>query len=131
LHFVRDDKTRFELALECGNLEVALETAKKMDREDCWNKLGAEALRQGNHQVVEMAYQRVKNYDQLSFLYLVTGNVEKLRKMVKIAEIRNDNMSRFHNSLFLGNIKERVRLLKDVGQCNYISNLYNSILVHI
>jgi coatomer subunit alpha len=51
LHFVRDDKTRFDLALECGNLEVALETAKSMDREDCWNKLSAEALRQGNYQV--------------------------------------------------------------------------------
>ncbi|CAG8582649.1 3224_t:CDS:10 [Ambispora gerdemannii] len=116
LHFVRDDKTRFDLALECGNIEVALETAKKMDRDDCWNKLGVEALRQGNHQVVEMAYQRVKNYDRLSFLYLCTGNVEKLRKMLKIAELRNDNMSRFHNSLFLGDVEERVRLLKEVGQ---------------
>lgn len=51
LQFVRDDKTRFELALECGNIEVALETAKAMDKEECWNKLGAEALRQGNHKV--------------------------------------------------------------------------------
>ncbi|KAG9287253.1 hypothetical protein G9A89_008883 [Geosiphon pyriformis] len=116
LHFVRDDKTRFDLALECGNIEVALETAKKMDREDCWNKLGNEALRQGNHQIVEMAYQRIKNYDSLSFLYLATGNVEKLKKMLKIAELRNDNMSRFHNSLFLGDVEERVRLLKEVGQ---------------
>ncbi len=64
-----------------------------------------------------MAYQRSKNFDRLSFLYLITGNVEKLRKMLKIAELRNDNMSRFHNSLFLGDIEERVRLLKEVGQC--------------
>ena len=28
LHFVKDDKTRFGLALECGNLDVALDTAK-------------------------------------------------------------------------------------------------------
>jgi coatomer protein complex subunit alpha (xenin) len=69
-----------------------------------------------------MAYQRVKNFDRLSFLYLVTGNVEKLRKMLKIAELRNDNMSRFHNSLFLGDVEERVRLLKEVGQC--IKSLY-------
>ncbi|CAG8565874.1 7824_t:CDS:10 [Paraglomus occultum] len=116
LHFVRDDKTRFDLALECGNLEVALETAKSMDREDCWNKLSAEALRQGNYQIVEMAYQRVKNFDRLSFLYLATGNMDKLRKMMKIAELRNDNMSRFHNSLFLGDVEERIRLLKEFGQ---------------
>jgi coatomer protein complex subunit alpha (xenin) len=51
LHFVRDDRTRFELALECGNLEVALETARAMDTEDCWQKLSVEALKQGNQQV--------------------------------------------------------------------------------
>ena len=36
------------------------------------------------HQVVEMAYQRTKNFDKLSFLYLITGNLEKLGKMTKI-----------------------------------------------
>ena len=56
MHFVRDDKTRFDLALECGNIEVALETAKTMDRDDCWNKLGAEALRQGNHMVINSLF---------------------------------------------------------------------------
>ncbi|KAJ3044580.1 hypothetical protein HDV00_001506 [Rhizophlyctis rosea] len=116
LHFVKDPKTRFELALECGNLEVAVETAKAMDREDCWNKLGAEALKQGNQQVVEMAYQRVKNFDRLSFLYLITGNVDKLKKMLKIAEMRNDSMSRYHNALYLGDVEEQIAVLKEVGQ---------------
>ncbi|KAI9207062.1 coatomer WD associated region-domain-containing protein [Polychytrium aggregatum] len=116
LHFVKDPVTRFELALECGNLEVALETAKVMDREDCWTQLGAEALKQGNHQVLEMTYQRIKNFDRLSFLYLITGNVEKLKKMQKIAELRNDVMSRYHNSLYLGDIQEQIRILKDAGQ---------------
>jgi hypothetical protein len=31
-----------------------------------------------------MAYQRTKNFDKLAFLYLITGNLEKLRKMMKI-----------------------------------------------
>lgn len=44
------------------------------------------ALLQGNHQIVEMCYQRTKNFDKLSFLYLITGNLEKLRKMMKIGE---------------------------------------------
>jgi len=55
-----------------------------------------------------MAYQRTKNFDRLSFLYLLTGNTEKLRKMLKIAEMRNDVMSRFHNALYLGEAGERV-----------------------
>ena len=51
LHFVQDPKTRFDLAIECGNLQVAIEMARQVDREDVWNRLGAAALKQGNHQV--------------------------------------------------------------------------------
>jgi coatomer protein complex subunit alpha (xenin) len=81
--------------------------------------LGVEALRQGNHQVVEAAYQKTKNLERLSFLYLITGNTEKLSKMLQIAVIRNDIMSRFHNSLYLGNVEERVKVLRDAGQVGF------------
>ncbi len=69
-------------------MQVALEAAKAMDDKDAWMQLAQMALRQGDHQIVEMAYQRTKNFERLSFLYLLTGNFEKLRKMLKIAEIR-------------------------------------------
>eukprot|EP01102_Stenamoeba_stenopodia_P015742 TRINITY_DN5405_c0_g1_i1.p1 TRINITY_DN5405_c0_g1~~TRINITY_DN5405_c0_g1_i1.p1 ORF type:complete len:1071 (+),score=284.34 TRINITY_DN5405_c0_g1_i1:663-3875(+) len=116
LHFVKDEKTRFNLALECGNIEIALESAKVVDDRECWHRLGVEALRQGNHQVVEMAYQRTKNFERLSFLYLITGNIDKLRKMLKIAEMRSDVMSRFHNALYLGDLREVSKILSEVGQ---------------
>ncbi|KAJ3129796.1 hypothetical protein HK100_008413 [Physocladia obscura] len=116
LHFVKEIKTRFELALQCGNLDVAEETAKVLDREESWDMLGQEALRQGNHKVFERALQRVKNYDRLSFLYFISGNTENLKKMAKIAELRGDAMSRYHNSIYLGDVEEQVRLLKEVGQ---------------
>ncbi|TPX35194.1 hypothetical protein SeMB42_g07204 [Synchytrium endobioticum] len=116
LHFVKDPKTRFELALECGNLEVAEDVAKTLDKEECWNLLATEALRQGNHRLVEMAYQRVKQFDKLSFLYLITGDTTKLKKMLKIAEARGDTMSRFNNSMYLGDVQEEVKLLKEVHQ---------------
>ena len=58
-----------------------------------------------------MALQRVKSFERLSFLYLITGNTEKLQKMLKIAELRNDTQSRFHNALYLGDVEERVKVL--------------------
>merc|ERR1719357_537610 len=116
LHFVKDEKTRFGLAIECGNLEVALEAAKSMDDKACWERLSDMALKQGNHQVVEMCYQRTKNFDRLSFLYLTTGNTEKLRKMLKISEIRKDVSGHLHNALYCGDIEERIKVLKQVGQ---------------
>lgn len=116
LHFVKDPRTRFGLALECGNLEAALDAAKTLDDAGCWHQLADVALAQGDHQVVELAYQRTKNFEKLSFLYLITGNREKLMKMLKIAEIRKDVSSQFHNALYLGNVEERVRVLRSAGQ---------------
>ena len=116
LHFVKDQKTRFALALECGNIEIALEAARSLDDKTCWERLAEAALLQGNHQVVEMAYQRTKNFDKLSFLYVVTGNLEKLRKMMKIAEIRKDTSGQFQIALFLGDVHERVKILRNCGQ---------------
>ncbi|CAG9862045.1 unnamed protein product [Phyllotreta striolata] len=116
LHFVKDDKTRFALALECGNIEIALEAAKALNDKNCWDQLAQAALWQGNHQIVEMCYQRTKSFEKLSFLYLITGNLEKLRKMMKIAEIRKARSSQYHAALLLGDLEERVKLLKASNQ---------------
>ncbi|XP_047310671.1 coatomer subunit alpha-1-like [Impatiens glandulifera] len=115
LHFVKDERTRFNLALASGNIEIAVASAKEIDEKDYWYRLGVEALRQGNTGIVEYAYQRTKNFERLSFLYLVTGNTEKLNKMLKIAEVKNDVMGQFHNALYLGDVRERVKILENAG----------------
>ena len=107
---------RFNLAIECGYLEGAMETAMKLGDDECWQILGREALRQGIHQMVEMAYQKTKDFERLSFLYLITGNTAKLRKMLKISEMRKDVMSSFHNALYLADVPERIKIFEQVGQ---------------
>ncbi|KAI1646917.1 Coatomer, alpha subunit [Daldinia loculata] len=114
LQFVQDPTTRFELAIECGNLDVAVEMAKELDRPKLWTRLGAEALAHGNHQVVEMAYQKLKQFDKLSFLYLATGDHSKLARMAKIAEHRGDFTARFQNALYLGEVEDRVQMFKEI-----------------
>ncbi|KAK3013678.1 hypothetical protein RJ639_009648 [Escallonia herrerae] len=115
LHFVKDERTRFNLALESGSIQTAVDSAKEIDEKDHWYRLGVEALRQGNAGIVEYAYQRTKNFERLSFLYLLTGKLDKLSKMMKIAETQNDIMGQFHNALYLGNIQERVKVLENAG----------------
>ena len=125
LHFVKEPKTRFRLALACGNIEAAMESAFALEQQadsegkdggrEVWSELGSEALRQGNHQVVEMSYQRTKDFDRLSFLYMLTGDTDKLRKMLKIANMRQDIMGRYHNALLLGDAAERVQVLEQSG----------------
>ena len=117
LQFVQDPQTRFELAVECGNLEVAVEMAKQLDRPKLWQRLSTEALAHGNHQVVEMTYQKLRNFDKLSFLYLVTGDANKLNRMSKIAEHRGDTTSRFQNSLYLDDVENRIEMFKELDLC--------------
>lgn len=114
LQFVQDPQTRFELALECGNLEVAVEMAKELDRPNLWSRLGVEALAHGNHQTVEMTYQKQRHFDKLSFLYLSTGDSDKLGRMAKIAEHRGDFTSRFQNALYRGDVEDRIQMFKEV-----------------
>ncbi|TKR92815.1 hypothetical protein L596_007393 [Steinernema carpocapsae] len=116
LHFVKDEKTRFGLALECGNLPIALEAAKVLDDQSVWEALADAAREQGNHQVLEMAYQRTKNFEKLAFLYLITGNTKKLAKMMQIAQVRKDVHGRFQTALFLGDVEERIKILKETDQ---------------
>lgn len=106
---------------------MALEAAKALDDKACWERLGQAALLQGNHQVVEMCYQRTKNFDRLSFLYLITGNLEKLKKMNKIAEIRKDVSAQYQGALLLGDVKERINVLRN---CNQKSLAYLTAATH-
>lgn len=116
LQFVQDPQTRFELAIECGNLDVAVEMAKELDRPRLWQRLSSEALAHGNHQVVEMTYQKLRSFDKLSFLYLTTGDGGKLQRMAKIAEHRGDMTSRFQNSLYLGDLESRIEMFQELDQ---------------
>lgn len=115
LQFVQDPQTKFDLAIECGNLKIAFEQAKELGKPSAWKKLGEEALAQGNHDIVEDIYQKQHDFDKLSFIYLITGNISRLQKMEQIADHRNDSGARFQTSIFLNSVESRVELLKDAG----------------
>ena len=41
--------------------------------------------------------------------------MDKLSKMLKIAENRHDSMGSFHNALYLGDVRIRVKILAEAG----------------
>ena len=116
LLFIEDEGTRFDLALQCGNLDIALRAAKALNSEEVWLRLAAEALRQGALDIAETVYHTVKALGRLTMLYHVMGAREKLAKMAAIATSRNDTQSRFAASILTGDVAERVRALEAAGQ---------------
>ncbi len=116
LHFVKDEKTRLALALDSGAIDVALEAAQALNEPESFKRLAEEALRQGNLEVFELCLQRTKDLDRLAFLYVITGNFEKLAKVAKIAESRGNLAARFQIAMYLGDVESRVSVLRDCGQ---------------
>eukprot|EP00180_Rhodochaete_pulchella_P001834 Plantae.Rhodophyta-Rhodochaete_pulchella.ctg2761.p1 GENE.Plantae.Rhodophyta-Rhodochaete_pulchella.ctg2761~~Plantae.Rhodophyta-Rhodochaete_pulchella.ctg2761.p1 ORF type:complete len:553 (+),score=110.24 Plantae.Rhodophyta-Rhodochaete_pulchella.ctg2761:343-2001(+) len=87
-----------------------------MNDVEAWRKLASVSVRQGNLEIAELCYQRTKDLEKLAFLYVVTGNFEKLHKMLKIAEGGGNMMARFQIALFLGDIEARAKVLTECGQ---------------
>lgn len=115
LKFVQDPETRFELALECGDLAIAEAEATKLDTNKIWKKLSEEALLQGNVEVVERAYQRLELFEKLSFLYLCKGDNERLNKMTVIADARLNMSSLVLNTIFSNDVDARINALAKGG----------------
>lgn len=115
LQFVTDPETRFDLALECGNLDVALEEANKLQNTVNWDVLNKEAIAQGNIGLSEMIYQNQHAFDKLSFLYLISGDKKKLDKMEKIAEHRGDIFSMLQNSYYNNSGNKRAEIFANNG----------------
>lgn len=108
LQFVQDPETRFDLALECGDLNIAETEALKLKNATIWEKLGQEALSQGNVEVVERVYQQLELFDKLSFLYLYKGDQDRLGKMSLIANARGNLSSLVQNTFYNNDIEARI-----------------------
>lgn len=115
MEFVSDPQTKFDLAVECGDLAVATEQAKTLGPA-ADSILARVALEQGNHDVLEGVYQRQMALGKLAMLYLVTGNRGRLQRLEQVAEHRGDPALRFQTSLFSGSVEQRVALLHEMGQ---------------
>ncbi|SOV12191.1 coatomer alpha subunit, putative [Plasmodium gaboni] len=128
VQMVNNNNTLFNLSIQLGHLNNALKAAKKIDKTHIWNILSVHALMLGNFEIAEYSLQRTKSYDKLSFLYFFSGHIEKLKKMLSISMIRNDFISIFLNSLYLGDIEQRINIFIQQNQLNLAllcSHLYN------
>ncbi|GEQ72313.1 hypothetical protein JCM33374_g6000 [Metschnikowia sp. JCM 33374] len=115
LQFVEDPESRFDLALQCGDLVIAETEANKLKSDAKWERLGKEALLQGNVEVVERVYQQLEEFDKLSFLYLYKGDQDRLNKMTLIANARSNVSSLVQNTLYTNDVVSRIDAYLKVG----------------
>ena len=90
-------------------------------------KLANEALKQGCNPLVEIGYQESENFQKLSFLHLLTGNLPGLDEIEDYAKTHDDKISEFNIALYKGDIKKRIKILSETGQ---IALAYKMAKVH-
>ncbi|WBY54487.1 coatomer alpha subunit [Plasmodium yoelii yoelii] len=128
LQMVSNNHIIFNMSIQLGNIENALKIAKKIDKKHIWEILSNHALLLGNYEIAEYSLQKIKAYDKLSFLYFFSGNIEKLKKMLSVSIFRKDFISTFLNSIYIGDIEQRINIFIQQGQYNLAllcSHLYN------
>lgn len=116
LLFEKDPKTRFSLALSSGNIQEAFKNAAEIKEKDTYLQLASNSLDQGYFNVAEKSYQSIKAFNKLSFFYSAQGCTSKLKKMQSIAQDLNSKNDIFENSILLGTVRERVKVLQQSGQ---------------
>ena len=127
LLFEKDPKTRFSLALSSGNIHEAYKNAAEIQEKDTYLQLAEQSLLQGYFNVAEKSYQSIKAFSKLSSFYAIQGCQNKMIKMQKISHDLNNKNDVFENSLLLGTIKDKIKLLM---QSNQIALAYMTAKVH-
>ncbi|KAI0981749.1 hypothetical protein GJ496_005925 [Pomphorhynchus laevis] len=127
LRFVDNKQTRYGLAIECGDLQAAFSVAREIDQPSLWSRLAKAAMQQGKLTISEVAYQKLRRLDKLTILYILTGNYEKLDKLSKIVDVRNDYSTKYALSLFTGNIDKELSVLEENEQLYlaYLASIVN------
>jgi len=113
MHFASDPTTKFNLAIECGMMDVAKQAAIDLNNTECWRKLAAAAIKTGDIALAQLANAKIKNFTGLGIQCAITGNLGTVKEVLNRS---NDDNVKIQLSLFNGDALTRVRVLEKAGQ---------------
>lgn len=115
LRFTRDHIIRFKLALKTCNIDIALNEAQYLNDKTIWYELSQYTLALGNVTITEMCFKKLNMCDELAFLYLISGELEKLKKLGQISQNHKDIPRILTNTFYNGSLGSRAALFLDMN----------------
>ncbi|KXS13491.1 Coatomer, beta' subunit [Gonapodya prolifera JEL478] len=106
-----DPEHRFDLAIQLGRLDVALDIARTTDREDKWRVVGDAALQSWKFDLAEEAMKRAKDLEGLLLFYQAKGDKPGLLELSTKAVEEGKNNIAFLCFLLCGELERCVDLL--------------------
>mmetsp|Transcript_33340 Transcript_33340/g.37915 ORF Transcript_33340/g.37915 Transcript_33340/m.37915 type:complete len:936 (+) Transcript_33340:59-2866(+) len=114
-----DTDHKFDLAIELGQIDIALELLQQTPEEDKdstdtmtkWKKLSDSALKETNLELCEAASIASNDFSGLLLLYSATGNLEGMEKLAMLAADGGKTNVAFVAYLLTGNVEACADLL--------------------
>ncbi|DBB15486.1 TPA: hypothetical protein ACH3X3_003709 [Trebouxia sp. C0006] len=116
LEVATDPDYKFELAVQLGKLDIALQIAETADSEGKWRQLSELAMSSGKLQVAEKCMWRAKDLSGLLLLYSAKGSAEGMQKLVDLSKEQGKQNVAFLGLFLLGQLDECVDLLVSTGR---------------
>ncbi|SAM07989.1 hypothetical protein [Absidia glauca] len=106
-----DLEQKFDLALQLGRLETAVDIARQVDNDSKWRTLGDAALQSWNFALAEECLQKAKDLSGLLLFYTANGNQAGLRQVAEQAIEQGKNNIAFSALYELGELEQVIDLL--------------------
>jgi len=107
---------KFDLAVQLGKLEIAVEIAKSSDSEQKWKQLSDLALNNAKFELAQECMLRADDFGGLLLLYSSLGDANGLAKLAKTATEQGKNNIAFVCLFLLRRVKECIDLLCETGR---------------
>nr|XP_018896635.1 PREDICTED: coatomer subunit beta' [Bemisia tabaci] len=106
-----DPEHRFELALQLGDLEVALSLAEDAGSTHKWRQLAELATSQGKLDLAQECLHNAQDFAGLLLLATSSGNAEMVRRLGESADSGGKNNVAFLSYLLLGDLEKCLEIL--------------------
>ena len=117
LRFCSDPEDKFELALQSGELLIALDAATSVSSPVAWERLAEEALRQGQFSLAITSFRQARLWNRLATLLFASGDMQGLRQLVLDLTESGDNLEIATQAvLMLGDAELLARLMHAAGR---------------
>ncbi|KAK2952413.1 Coatomer subunit alpha (CopA) [Blattamonas nauphoetae] len=115
LELVTDPLHRFNLAISAGQIDVAMECCLTINKKVFWERLAQAAIFHGNIVIAERALQKSFSFDKLILLYVVTGQLDKVKKMEGVCGKVGEKGLSVIGGLLTGGTNTTINTMRDNG----------------
>jgi hypothetical protein len=113
LKVTTDPEHKFDLALQCGNLELGREIALEADSQHKWKQLGDAALNQKfDLKLAEECFKQSKDLGGLLLLHTSLGDKQGIEQLAEQAADQGCNNVAFLCLFLLGRVEECTKVLR-------------------